>query len=428
MMYEDIEKIIKELQEEYNKNVEIIKLSAERTRMAHFNQTEPKLGLILHNSVIPYLGLFLMTIIATSIIGPEAVANIINPLSIPAILTTSSLGIGTIINVIGEKQNNVKERIKNFSKAKTEVQRIEEEIYYAIELEKTKNRNEAIKNSMDRLKYYRTISKNAKNNYNPGDNNPQNAIEEFQKNLDKLYQELDILSTKKVLSEKFLRTRDKWHIKIDRLFVPTATSYFSYFSLTSILTIYQDVIPYSSTFTSLLPIIIPVVGGAIAGDVYWRIRSHNQTKVFNKFNEQLDKSKLDDLVNAVYREKIEIDREIYTKVAEIGREILKFKEQIYLLEATLPKESQELTYKDELRKILLEPYPELIITEELIENILSHPELYTTSPISTKTGNIYTSKDFAKRSDKVLGMELPKEELNNILIRSKKQLKIKRQR
>jgi len=214
-----------ELQDEYDKNLDTIKVCQERSKLSHFNKTEQRLGRILFQSMIPYLGLLLTTSLMTMVIGPETVANIMNPLIIPSILTIESLGIGTIINAIGEKNNNIKNRINSYSKAQTEVQKIEEQIFYEIEIEKTKNRNNAIKWAQQELDYNHSILNN-KNN--PCENNPNQITKELETKLNELYQELDILSTKKVLSEKFIRTRDIKISKLDKTTIIIGTSHLSY--------------------------------------------------------------------------------------------------------------------------------------------------------------------------------------------------------
>lgn len=416
-MYQDDEKkkelsnkINKELQDEYNKNLEIIEISEERTRMSLFNQTEHKLGSILLNSIIPYIGLVLTATLSTTIIGPVAVANIINPLSIPAILATYSLGIGTTINVIVEKQNNIKKRIKDFSKAKTEIQKIEEQIYYAIELEKTKNRNNAIKmaQTQNELNYY-----NINEKANISDNNPHKLIQELKNKLDKLYQELDILSTKKVLSEKFLRIRDMKQIKIDKFLVPIAISNLSYGLFSHMLIIYRDVITYSSTFTSLLPVLIPITGGALGGSIYWKIRSNNQKQAFNYFNEQLGEFKLDDIIEDIYRERKELTTKIAIKTRDVSITILKLEEQIQILNSNKTPEEQKLEHLNSLKRILETPNYDPIKTEKVIKELQKYPELQNISSILTKDAKIYQTKEFIINTDEIPEIKLPSENKNN---------------
>ncbi len=71
-----------------------------------------------------------------------------------------------------------------------------------------------------------------------------------------------------------------------------------------------------------------------------------------------------------------------------------------------------------MNNILEKEYPELNITEEILKNIKNHPSLYSSAPVKTFMGKIYTTEEFQKRSDEVLAMSLPGSE-NRVLKRSK---------
>lgn len=51
-------------------------------------------------------------------------------------------------------------------------------------------------------------------------------------------------------------------------------------------------------------------------------------------------------------------------------------------------------------------YPKLNITQKTIDEILSHPKFFR-GHVRTLMGKIYTTDQFEKRSDSILGKKLP---------------------
>ncbi len=69
------------------------------------------------------------------------------------------------------------------------------------------------------------------------------------------------------------------------------------------------------------------------------------------------------------------------------------------------------------KNILEEDYPNLVITEDTIEDIKNHHEFYINVPVKVQMGKIYTNEEFQKRSDEILSKELPGSEKNHVLKR-----------
>lgn len=61
----------------------------------------------------------------------------------------------------------------------------------------------------------------------------------------------------------------------------------------------------------------------------------------------------------------------------------------------------------EKRSAVLErPYHAPIIDNKTIEEILSHPKFFR-GHVRTSTGKLYTTEEFAERSDRILGEKMP---------------------
>lgn len=136
MNLEDLKKTKEELEQEKQENDKKISLCDERTRMSKVNSFEYKAGTTLTFSMIGYLAIFLTSFILIKSLGVTAFTNIIPALSFPVIVVGGSLGVGTLIRTLMDKKFQAKERLKAFSTAKTQTEKLEEEIHYQIELEK----------------------------------------------------------------------------------------------------------------------------------------------------------------------------------------------------------------------------------------------------------------------------------------------------
>ena len=153
----EFEKTKKELEESKKQNNEQIAISDERTRMSKVNSLEYKGGITLFFSMLAYMVLLLTSLGLTELLGVSVITNIFPGFTYPIALIGGSIGIGTIGRVLFDKKFQVKERLKLFSTAKTQAEKLEEEVYYQIELVKANNRNKAIDESLKVLNSNQTM-------------------------------------------------------------------------------------------------------------------------------------------------------------------------------------------------------------------------------------------------------------------------------
>ncbi len=204
MNQDNLEKIKKELEQEFEENEKKLEVYNERAITAENNQFNSKLELWSLFAIIAYIILSILAI----------TTNIFPKLFIPGIILGGSLVSGLIGSAIIMKITKFKERLKSFSTAKNEREKLREEIKYAIEIEKTNNRNMAIKQTLDNLDSKQVLSSFAKNydiSYTDTENIKLNN-QKLEEILIQKYQELDLLSAKEVLDRKFNKffpVRDK---------------------------------------------------------------------------------------------------------------------------------------------------------------------------------------------------------------------------
>ena len=132
MNNEEFNKSKNELEKIKDENEKQILINDERTRMAKVNSLEYKGGVTLFFSIFSYMLLFVLTAILIKILGLNTMINIFPGFSYPIVLIGGSLGIGTISRILFDSKFHIKDRLKQFSTAKTQAEKLEEEIHYQI--------------------------------------------------------------------------------------------------------------------------------------------------------------------------------------------------------------------------------------------------------------------------------------------------------
>lgn len=355
MKTEDFNKTIKELEEQENENNEQINISDERTRMASINQIDYKLGAILSTAIIPYFGLTMVCALLENLVDITTFTNIFTPYSIPIILAGSSLGIGTIINKSLEKKWQTKERFHAFSKAKTEAEKVEEEVFYRIELEKANNRNQVIQKTIDTLESNNSLLQRLSSKYDINEKNvPQTEnsakkkLEELSPVLEQKYNELDILTTQKVLSESFWRLRCKGQKGIDLTLVTMGGGSMPMMLNAIPFTTMNDTYTSFSLLTRTLMLFIPLVVGALGTSIYWTRRNKVREIALNKLNNKLDENALPKQVENTYNETQELLAMIERKISDISVLEVQFKETQRVLERITSEHSTQIDLSQSL--------------------------------------------------------------------------------
>lgn len=341
MRKEDLEKAKVELEKKRNQNNKLIWIYDERTRMAKANQIEGKFYRTLACSLLPWFFLTMGLYFSTSV-DITLLTRFVPAYSIPTILIGSSFGIGALTRRLVEKHYQVKKRFTTFSKAKTEAEKIEEEIYYKIELEKAKNKDKVIQRTVEALEdnqIFQTLWSSLSGRYDIREKNASQIenealqkTEEMSRLLEEKYNELDILTTKGVLSERFVQVRLKGQKFLGEIAV--AGGWYMFFQMMNIL----PMLPLGLSFTmepSFIPVVlnycVPFATGILA-DTYWRIKLKRENTVFEHFNHMLGDDALCDKTCDTEAESREIATLIERKINDIVAVEVKLQEERRKLE------------------------------------------------------------------------------------------------
>ena len=377
MKLEDYQKLKEELEKIKSKNQEEINDYEEKINLANQNQFETKACLTFLIAELYYMG-----IIMTSLFFPNnsfiiPLTNILPNASIPFIITGLSLGMGIMGTKIMHKIQKIKERFISFSNAKTESEKLEEEIKYKIESEKLNKKNKAINESINQLDTNQAILNSLSDKYDIKEKNiPQtkeeieNLVENFSKLLKEKYEELNILVTQNVLNKSFYTTRNK-NSRIQDIII------FSLIGGVIAILCYMcpllvQLIANTLTRSYIIPSIASIFIGTIGFGGYMKKRNKNYQKVFHNLNQTLGENALPDEIKDTYEEKQEINSKIETIVNEISVVILNLLEYQKKLESFTNDNSEHTLEKSLSNTQTIET--ERIVTEEYTEPIAPEVE------------------------------------------------------
>lgn len=436
MNLEDIKKIKEELEQTKEENDKKIGLCDERKRMSKVNSFEYKAGTTLSFSMIGYLAIFLTSTILINSLGVTAFTKIIPALSFPIIVGGGSLGIGAIIRILMDKKFRTKERLKAFSTAKTQTEKLEEEIHYQIELEKANNRNLVVEQAINVLNYNESMLRRISSKYDINGKSTSKAEAEAKKRIEELsnlikeqYNKLDIFSTQKILHDRFWRIRSKFQKRTDMSTVAGITGMFIMFFTGFPLIMVNDAITYSSTFPSLATTLTPFVAGIVGACGYMVKRNKDHKKVFDNLNYQLGKNALQEKYEKyerTYEEQEEIKALIEKQIRDISLTIIELKEEQQVLKRMIstnklerPVEEKENSKGQE--DILFQDFLQLHITEETKRDVLEHPEKYDTCDARIRMGMFYNDEEKERYIEESLNRQLPfREEKGPALLKKRK--------
>lgn len=421
MKIEDFKKSREELQEEINKNKSQLYINAERAKAASINQLDNKLLLTFACALIPYVAITIVFVILVKVLGASTIANILPPFISQIIFTGVPLGIGALRSKLIFKKQKIKERLKSFSKAKTETEKIEEEIYNQIELEKLNNRNKINIQAINSLDYNESILQFVSDKYNIEEKNQSSNKEETEQKLnvlstiiEKEYNELDILSTKKTLNTHFSEIRDNYE-KVTAILYACMTAGLMTMAVTfTPLFMLREVYTYSSLFTNLLHALAPLAVGILGACGYRIKRNKDSEKAFDNLNSTLGENQLPKNTKDIHKETKEYKRIIEDKINHISDLKVKFQETKRNLETFMTEEEIARKKRSE---ILSKPLSDIKITEETKKDILEHPEKYADSEARARRGLIYTDDEYERYVEETLNRPLPSEENHHKLVR-----------
>lgn len=349
------EELKKELESEAVENNNRIKLCDGRMRIANANSFEYKATNILGFSLLGYLIVFLLSSI------------IFKNLSIPVLayqtmVITSSIGLGTLFTNSLFKKYKIKERLKMFSESKTDIEKLQEEVNYQIESEKACNRNKVIKETLDTINSTESMVNELSNKYDITEKYSsrskeelENSIEEISNLIKEKYNELDILSSKKVLHDRFWKIRSKFDKNANLIAYSLIVGVFASGIVGIPFITFNSIAATSTILARTLSVFWPLVIGSMGTFVYFIKRNKDYEKVFNNYNSQLEDEALPDTFGKNYDasdENSEIKALIEKQVRDTSTAIIKLNDEKVSLEVKeneqnvdeLHDSTEEMTY------------------------------------------------------------------------------------
>lgn len=410
MKKEDMEKTICDLECEKDKNELHIDECNKRKNVAKFNRFERKLGYIGAYAFLSYLPLMAGLLLTIRYGDISFLSNLAPGITLPIGTIVIPSIIGIAVNKIVDKKYNIKNRLKEFSSAKNEAEKIEEEIKNLIEIEKTSNRNNAISKSINCIKENCSILDKFSSKYDIKEKedvseNVDADIKELSQNLKCKEKELDILCTKKVLANSFHQIRIKTKIFDTLVYSMVGGLMLALSTAAPTLALNNIGKIQISSFSPLFPFFIGY--GASVG--FFLKRNNDYKKVFNRFNSELGFDRLSNYLDNEYNAPIEeinvISKQIEDKVSEISMIVLELQEKkINLLSHNEnDEEKTKINISDK-------EYKPIEITEETRKEVLEHPEKYASFPARIRMGLFYTDEEYEQYIEKVLSKQLPGDE------------------
>lgn len=276
------EKIRKDLTNQLEINSSKIKELESKINILRINTTKNKIQNILLISIIPTI-IYLL-------ISPILITSKIPLIVLKYIPLTLSILIGVISEKIIEKKSHHQNK---FSKSKKEIDKIEEQAKYEIELEKLINRNKVLTNTIETIEDNNISSKR---NYN----------------LENELQKLDIISTQNSLRKSFHRIRNKYQKLYLNISIPLIFS-----CIVTFLINYPTLVLYGTI--SISELLIPLLISEVISNIFISKEEKQYKKVWNK----LKGNSLADIEEDNEEENIStsIDRQI-EKVSKIEKQVL----------------------------------------------------------------------------------------------------------
>lgn len=410
MNNEEYEKIKKELEEAKKINDEQIATNSEKIKMSKINNLDYKIYITLAFSMLSYTVLLLASLVLIKSLGIGVIADIFPGLTYPIALIGGSLGIGAIGRVLLDNKFKAKERLKSFSTAKTQAEKLEEEVYYQIEFEKANNRNKVIDESIKVLNSNQTMLSRISSRYDLSDKTAPHSKEEAESKAEELsaiikeqYEKLDILSTQKVLQNRFWKIRQNFQRRIDTFMSPMLSGIITMLSFTFPTMILKDALSSSSILAALTVPIVSYVAGVVGGSVYMSKRNSDYKKAFNNLNAQLDENALVETYKKfedAYEEKRELESLIASQIRNISIAEVELQENKRYLDTFAPE-------KEKKEDVLFKDFSQLHITEETKKDVLEHPEKYVNCDAKTRMGMFCTDEEREKDIEESLNRYLP---------------------
>lgn len=308
MDIKDLEQIRKQLEEEYNKNCSKINDLNEKIRVIGTNSFETKAGFAILFSILAWIAAILLI--------PTIIKSGITSLNLVKLLC---VGIPALIGIISEelftRKLKCRDRLRKFSKSKTQKEKIEESTRYEIEKEKLESLNAVLRKGYDEISANENMIISLSENYNITKKvDDSKTVEETTTNikninaiLEKQQHDINIATTKCVLKEKFLDVRDKFGKFFN---IPMFGMEGSMFCMI----IYYTPMIYMKNFqniqsqANLIEALAPFVLGGLAYGGYCIKRKRDYTFVFKTLNKELGDNAISEFID--YEADKQIDKDL----------------------------------------------------------------------------------------------------------------------
>lgn len=363
------------LEKEIEKNNELININDEKMRLAKINRFEELLTSSIGFAVLAYFGI---VGVCEYLVINDSVGALSNIMSISEyFLTTAaamatSLGLGALVTKVIVGKQKLKERFKTFSDAKTEAEKLEEQVKYEIELEKAKNRNKAIKKMMEAQEKNRRFLEIMTSKYEIKDKETPQSREECEKNIQAILEALEInfeklnkLTYKKVLEETTSAVRDKISARLDvgRNSLITGAVTMLLFDIPIIFT--HGLITDASMMAIYMCVSLPFVISAGVAGAFTTKWNRDRKKMFKNLNENLGDDKLSEELNFDDYKLDTLEKDIDCVMATIEKLGVRLQTQLGFLDSFLTEDEQTDNYDSHKSKMIEDKIEREISDEEL---------------------------------------------------------------
>ena len=354
----NINEIKKRIEEEYNTNCSKINELEKKIWLLERSSFETKLILTCAFSLLPWF--------VTVLIGPSILKSGFIPLELtkPLFAIVPAL-LGTIASTIINKKQKIDERIKKFSKASKEREKIEEEAKYKIQQKNLRSYNTMLEKYYGDLESNERLISSLSDKYNntakENDTRNKEEIEKNVENLEQLLEEkindLNIATTRHTLTNLFWKVRSKFDRVID-------VSVFGGLGMVFCMMLYNLPMLQANSIkgiqfsTSILGTFAPAIIGGIICSGYGLKRGHDRLWAFKNINNELGENAFAENENFSIRDLEQEKNEMINNVYAVRKQLDTDTQKLESL-----KNEAEQIHKNDLDKNF-EPSLDGVLAEE----------------------------------------------------------------
>ena len=324
------------LKEDIDKKERIIENNEKKIRIVDANSIETKTQGITVCSLLPHVGLSFGVAFNDNL---AAMTGAVPCEFVPFIIMAGSLGIGTIAYSMLEHISKRKKYLKSVTDSSKELDIKYEKVKSSIEREKAQNRKKAIESAIDSIEVKQQLASELLEQDDIQNKNSSTSIDDIQTRieqlttlLDKKFQELDILSTQKVLQEKTYRIREKrtGAIEATTKGIISGMTTELYYMLPFIGLSAKVQMESINSFILCLMSSFALGTGASVG--YQVKNNKDYQKIFNAINDDLKENSLPKVVTDSVEEKSKIIQKLKKTIKEITTILIDINESKQKLE------------------------------------------------------------------------------------------------